>query len=345
MKGVNLNAKSRNTGVSNDGRNATAEGEAGAFRIFISYTHVDEGFRVALDKHLSPLLLLGRAEAWHDRRLHAGAKLYEKIQSNIESAHIVLMLISSDYLASKACQAEMSVALKKADEGTAVAIPIVVRACNWTILPIGSLLAANEDGKPINSQLDHDVAWTQVVEKIGELINDWQVQQPSGDGSSDQAPLSAAAEDEQSLKQGPKDALAERWVNRRQENDSAWEAAKSELAQALATAAAEDAELNVALNIRSWGDKLIVDFTLPQHRAPRRFLIHDVGGYVGYPGYQLEIYAQDERVKLDFSRVRWLSYSDGVRVLRQTRPPGKDMTIQAFGQELWRKIAGLAKSE
>ena len=33
----------------------------------------------------------------------------------------------------------------------------------------GTLLAANKDGTPINSQADADVAWTQVAKKIGEL--------------------------------------------------------------------------------------------------------------------------------------------------------------------------------
>ena len=304
---------------------------------------MDEPFREALDKHLSPLLLLGRAEAWHDRHLKAGAKLYEKIQGNIEAAHIILMLISADYLASKACQGEMAVALRKSESGTAVAIPIIVRACNWTILPIGTLLAANKDGIPVNSQLDADVAWTQVAKKIGEIVNEWEIQRPTDEAIKDDLPVSAASEDEQSLKLAVKGAPSERWVNRREDNDAAWAELKEELIGAILTASAADAASNVSLNVRTWGEKIIVDFTLPQHRNPRRLLIRDIGGSVGYPGYQLETLPADDRVEISYSRVRWLSSSDGTRVLRPTMPSGEDLSVQEYSANLWRQITAMAR--
>ncbi|SFI58588.1 toll/interleukin-1 receptor domain-containing protein [Caulobacter sp. UNC279MFTsu5.1] len=314
-----------------------------AFRIFISYTHVDETFREALDKHLSPLLLLGRAEAWHDRHLMAGARLYEKIQGNIEAAHIILMLISSDYLASKSCQSEMSAAMRRSEGGSAVAIPIIVRDCNWTILPIGTLLAANKDGIPINSQPDLDVAWTQVAKKIGEIVNEWEVQRPAGDVAKDDLPVSAASEDEQSLKLAAKGAPSERWVNRREDNDMAWGELKEELIGALLTASAASASSNVNLNVRTWAEKIIVDFTLPQHRNPRRLLIRDISGYVGYPGYQLETLPAGDRVEIAYGRVRWLSSSDGTRVLRQTMPSGDDLSVQEYAEIIWEQIVAMAK--
>jgi len=313
-----------------------------AFKIFISYTHADESFREALDKHLSPLLLLGRAEAWHDRHLRAGTRLYEKIQGNIEAAHIVLMLISADYLASQACQGEMTVALRRSEGGTAVAIPIIVRACNWTILPIGTLLAANKDGVPINSQPDADVAWTQVAKKIGEIVNEWEIQRPA-DVAKDDLPVSTASEDEQSLKLAAKGSPSERWVNRREDNDAAWEELKDELIGAIVTASAADAAANVSLDVRTWGEKIIVDFTLPQHRNPRRVLIRDISGYVGYPGYQLETLPTGDRVEISYSRLRWLSGSDGTRLLRQTMPKGGDLSVQEYAAGLWAQIAAMAK--
>lgn len=321
---------------------AQAPRAAEAFRIFISYCHVDERFREALDRHLSPLLLLGRVETWHDRHIQAGSRLYETIQGNIETAHIVLMLVSADYLHSKSCQSEMSIALKNSDEGTAVAIPIVVRACNWTILPIGTLLAANEDGKPINSQADPDVAWTQVAKKIGEIINDWEVQRSTEQVADEGAPASAAGEDQQALQ---RTASGERWINRREDNDTAWAEVIDGVIDSLASAArADNGKSNVGLNIRTWGEKIIVDFTLPQRTTARRLLIRDIGGYVNHPGYQLEIYSADDSIK--YSRVRWLLREDGARVLRPTMPsagPEADMSVQEFAQSLWSKIASQAK--
>ena len=321
----------------------TSSSKDDAFRIFISYMHADETFREALDKHLSPLLLLGRADVWHDQHLQAGARLYEKIQGNIEAAHIVLMLISADYLASKNCQGEMAIALKKSDAGTAVAIPIIIRECNWTILPIGKLLAANKDGVPIKSQSDSDVAWTQVAKKIGEIVNEWEIQRPADDVATDDLPVSAASEDEQSLKLAVAGAPSERWVNRREDNDTAWSELKEALLGAIIAISAGDAATNVSLNVRTWGEKIIVDFTLPQYRNPRRLLIRDIGGSVGYPGYQLEALPADNRVGIDYSRVRWLNNSDGNKVLRQTMPPGGDLSVQQYAEKLWGQIAAMVK--
>jgi hypothetical protein len=46
-----------------------------AKQIFISHSHVDETDKIELDKHLTPLLLQGRVEAWNDRQIRAGASL------------------------------------------------------------------------------------------------------------------------------------------------------------------------------------------------------------------------------------------------------------------------------
>lgn len=317
-------------------------GKEEAFRIFISYTHADERFREALDKHLSPLLLLGRADVWHDRHLKAGARLYEKIQGNIEAAHIVLMLISADYLASKACQGEMLVALKKSDEGAGVAIPVIVRDCDWKILPIGTLLAANKDGVPINTQLDQDVAWTQVARKIGEIVNEWEVQRVTADSIESDVPVSAASEDEQSLRVSESGSSRDRWVNRRSENDVSWSELKDELVNALSINCVSDADCNISLNVRTWGEKIIVDFTLPQHRTSRRVLIRDIGGYVGYPGYQLEVIPASDLVDVAYTRVRWIEIGDGTRVLRQTMPRGKDVSTGDFAYGIWAQIKKMA---
>lgn len=324
-----------------DGAAATPSSEV--FRIFISYTHADERFREELDKHLSPYLLSGRLESWHDRHIRAGASLYQEIQGNIDGAHIILMLISADYLHSKACQDEMSIALKRSDEGAAVAIPIIIRPCHWQILPIGTLMAANEDGKPIKQQPDADEAWTQVAKKIGELLNDWQIQRAARTENQQEAPINAAAEDEQSLRAAAPGKPAERWVNRREDHEIAWREAKGELIDALTRTASADSATTVALNnVRSWGEKIIIDFTLPQHQNPRRVIIQDIGGLAGYPGYQLQAVATDQRIDIGYSRVRWLVTADGTRVLRQT-PTGADFAVADYADDIWRRITALAR--
>src|SRR5208337_5062970 len=125
-------------------------------KIFVSYTHQDVAFQGQLEAHLSPLLLLGRIDTWNDRKLRAGQRLYQEIKDNIGSADIILMLVSSDYLTSRSCREEMQLALERARTQNAVAIPIIIRTCDWAILPLGDIPATPKDGIPVSQWEDRD---------------------------------------------------------------------------------------------------------------------------------------------------------------------------------------------
>jgi len=86
--------------------------------IFISYTHEDERYKRELEQHLAPLLLLEWASTWNDRDLHIGSFLFEEMRSRIEQCDIILLLISSSYLASASCQNEMQVSSVEVQDDT-----------------------------------------------------------------------------------------------------------------------------------------------------------------------------------------------------------------------------------
>jgi hypothetical protein len=69
--------------------------------IFFSYSHADAEFRDQLEKHLAILKRQGRIDVWHDRKIVAGDKLDDRISEHLEKADIVLLLVSSDFLASE----------------------------------------------------------------------------------------------------------------------------------------------------------------------------------------------------------------------------------------------------
>jgi hypothetical protein len=82
--------------------------------VFISYAHADQALKDELLKHLSPLKRRGLVEHWHDRQIDAGAEWAEEIDARLESAHIILLLISPDFLHSDFCyQKEMVRALER----------------------------------------------------------------------------------------------------------------------------------------------------------------------------------------------------------------------------------------
>jgi len=120
--------------------------------VFYSYAREDEALRDELEKHLSLLKRQGLIGAWHDRRISAGQNWASEIDAHAESADIILLLVSADFLASDYCiNVEMTTALRRHTQGAAVVIPIILRPVDWSGAPFGHLQALPRDGKPVTS--------------------------------------------------------------------------------------------------------------------------------------------------------------------------------------------------
>lgn len=141
-------------------------------KLFFSYCHVDEALRDELEKHLSILKRQGVIEPWHDRRIGPGEDFAHQISSHLEEADIILLLVSSDFLASDYCyDIEMKRALERHDCGEAVVIPIILRPCDWHGAAFGSILAATKDGKPITKFPTLDDGFLEVTLAIKRAID------------------------------------------------------------------------------------------------------------------------------------------------------------------------------
>jgi len=66
--------------------------------VFVSYSHADEALKIELLKHLEPLRRLNLIDTWHDRQIKAGDDWDKNISANLESADIILLLISIDFI-------------------------------------------------------------------------------------------------------------------------------------------------------------------------------------------------------------------------------------------------------
>lgn len=140
--------------------------------LVFSYAHVDEALRNELEKHLSPLQRMGRISTWHDRRIVPGEEFAGQIDQHFGDADIILLLISSDFIASDYCyQIEMSNALQRHERGEAIVIPVILRPCAWKQLPFGKLQAATVDGKPIAQFSSFDEGFVQVVEAVSRALD------------------------------------------------------------------------------------------------------------------------------------------------------------------------------
>jgi len=139
--------------------------------LFFSYSHNDEGLRNELDKHLSILKRQGVINSWHDRCVNAGSEFNSEISHNIKNANIILLLVSSDFLASDYCyENEMKLAMEMHDKGKAVVIPIILRPCDWHSTLFGKLLATPKDGKPVMKHASIDEAFLEITSEIKKVV-------------------------------------------------------------------------------------------------------------------------------------------------------------------------------
>ena len=107
----------------------------------------------------------GLIDDWHDRKIGAGDNLGE-IDKHLESARVILLLFSPDFIASEECLRELAKAMRLKDEKQIDVIPVILRNCAWRDTDIRDLLAIPEDGKPITEWDNRDEAWHDVYEKI-----------------------------------------------------------------------------------------------------------------------------------------------------------------------------------
>ena len=75
----------------------------GGLNVFISHAREDEEFLRALETHLASLRRQGLVRTWHSGRVRAGGERREQIEARLEDADVVLLLISSDFIASSHC--------------------------------------------------------------------------------------------------------------------------------------------------------------------------------------------------------------------------------------------------
>ena len=95
-----------------------------SIELFFSYSHKDETLRDKLANHLKLLERQGVISAWYDRDLTAGTEWAGQIDKHLESAQVILLLISADFLASDYCyDMELKRAMELHELGEARVIP------------------------------------------------------------------------------------------------------------------------------------------------------------------------------------------------------------------------------
>ena len=142
------------------------------FDIFISYSAHDESFKEELKKYLTMLSTID-INIWNSQYKTVGQKMVTEIDPHLLSAKIILLLISSDFLASDYLyEIELGRALEQQREGIAQIIPIYLRYCDLTGSPIEALPVLPSNGMPVTAWSNRDEAWGAIVREIRDISND-----------------------------------------------------------------------------------------------------------------------------------------------------------------------------
>src|ERR1035441_10079450 len=145
---------------------------AGPLNVFISYAHEDDGLCRRLLKHLSQLQREG-VQGWYDRRLTGGTEWAGEIDEHLNTADIILLLISPDFLASRYCyDVEMKRAMERHDQDHARVVPVILRPCDWQNSPFARFNALPKDGKPIVDWKTRDHGFLNVVEGLRRVVEE-----------------------------------------------------------------------------------------------------------------------------------------------------------------------------
>ena len=141
--------------------------------VFISYCHRDSRMCERLRKHLSSLAREG-VHFFDDRKIAPGAAWMPEILKHLESAHLILLLVSADFLASKFCiEIETQRALER--RGEAHVIPILLKPCDFTATKLGAIQAVPQrDDRlaPISSFADKEAAYASVARVVRQRLEE-----------------------------------------------------------------------------------------------------------------------------------------------------------------------------
>jgi hypothetical protein len=149
--------------------------------IFVSYSHVvrDSSLVFSLLAHVEQRLPRWKrtvtidgdhhttsyasvVHCWCDRTVTSSTKWQDALDDHeFESARVILLMLSPDYLGSDYCRRQMTRADERAQAGAATMIPVRLRSIAWQPPPHWALLPA--DGHPVDVDADLSLASQEIA--------------------------------------------------------------------------------------------------------------------------------------------------------------------------------------
>lgn len=146
---------------------------ADKIEVFISSSGVeeDEELRDRLEQQLATLDHLGLLNVWHIGKVIAGDERHREIDKHLSTAHIILLLISPSFIASRSCYNIIMQAMDRHAAGKSRVIPVILRPVTWEETRLGSLQPLPMNGKPVTVWKNRDEAFLEIIQGIRRVID------------------------------------------------------------------------------------------------------------------------------------------------------------------------------
>lgn len=147
--------------------------EKKSLKLFYCYTQEDKVLIDELQVHLTILKQENSITEWHEGIIIPGEKWEEAITSQLQSAHLILLLVTPDFIASNYCDiVEMQHALQRHREDATRVIPLILRSCSWEKTSLSTVQVLPTNAIPVEIWPDQDDAFSDIANGIRKVIGE-----------------------------------------------------------------------------------------------------------------------------------------------------------------------------
>jgi TIR domain len=141
-----------------------------AIKVFISYADKDKEIKDELRRSLAVLAAEKTITLWDRGDLLGGQRSEDVVRENLELSRIVLLLISSDFMADEGlCKFETDMAMERLEFGLVHVVPIRLRSVNMGNSRLKDLTWLPE--KLVTQSPDKDAAFTEIAEGVVKICD------------------------------------------------------------------------------------------------------------------------------------------------------------------------------
>lgn len=139
--------------------------------LFYLFAPEDEDLRAELERQLALLRHLGLISGWHSGKIRAGQERTSEIEIHLDTARIILLLISANFIASDTYMM-VGQAMERHKRGSAYVLPIILSPVDWDGTPFDQLAVLPTNRKPVTSWLHRDEAFLDIAKEIRNIVED-----------------------------------------------------------------------------------------------------------------------------------------------------------------------------